>query len=99
MAHYENNNLGVSFDIADRFSVREQLTFRGKLAAAAGEVSYVRYWQAAQSVIQGWSCELLPDPAALDLDTADDPRIADIAQWTANTVAGHMINLGTPPKK
>ena len=97
--HYEHEKLGVSFDIADRFTVREQLAFRAKISAAAAESSYVRYWQAAQTVIQNWTCELLPDPAALDLDAADDARLADIVQWTANTVAGHMINLGTPPKK
>ena len=98
MAHYADERLGVSFDIADRFTVREQLAFRSKIAAGAGESSYVRYWLAAGPVMREWACELIPDPAALDLDATDDGRVADIVQWTANTVAGHMSSLETPPK-
>lgn len=100
MAHYENEALGISFEVPDRFTVREQLAFRAAVAEARGESSYVRYWTAAQAVavIQEWVCELVPDPAALDLDAAEDSRVADVVQWTANTVAGHMLKLETPPK-
>lgn len=99
MAHYEHETLGVAFDVADRFTVRQQLAFRGAIAEARGESAYVRYWQAAQTVMENWQCDLVPDPAALDLDAADDVRLANIVQWTANSVAGHMAELDTPPKK
>ena len=98
MAHYEHEELGVSFDVGDRFTVREQLAFRSRIFETAGESAFIRYWHAAQAVIQEWTCELVPEPAALDLDAADDSRIADIVQWTANTVAGHMSRLETPSK-
>lgn len=98
MAHYESQTLGVSFEVPDRFSVREQLAFRAAVVDAEGQTNYERYWQAAQTIVTTWSCELIPDPAALDLDAADDYRIANIVQWAANTVAGHMLRLETPPK-
>lgn len=95
---YENESLGISFEIADRFTVREQLAYRAAVASAAGETSYVRFWTGAQTLIREWACELVPDMAALDLDAAEDSRVADVVQWTANTVAGHMLRLETPPK-
>lgn len=95
---YENEAMAVSFEIAERFTVREQLAYRAAVVAAVGETGYVRYWQAAQTIITDWTCELVPDPAALNLDEVYDVAIADLIQWTANTVAGHMIGLETPPK-
>ncbi len=99
MAHYEDEESGASFDIADKFTVREQLAFRSRLNEQVGESAYVRYWLAGQTVMQNWLCELVPDPATLDLDASDDIRVANIVQWAANTVAGHMNRMETPPKK
>lgn len=96
MAHYDNAELGVSFDVADRFTVREQLAYRSRLAEGAGQPGYVRHWLAAPSVVTGWQCDLIPDMAAFDLDAATDARAVDIIQWTANTVAAHMFGLETP---
>lgn len=96
---YQNEELGASFEIADRFTVREQLAFRSALVGARGQSAYVRYWSAAPSVITNWSCDLIPDPTAVDLDATDDVRIAEVIVWTADTVAGHMTGLETPPKK
>lgn len=99
MSRLSNDGLGLSFEVPDRFTVREQLEFRGRIAGTAGEIALIRYWQAALSIITDWQCELVPDPAALDMDTETDVRIADIVQWTANAVAGHMAGIDTPPKK
>lgn len=99
MARLSNDDLGVSFEIPDRFTVREQLAFRSRIAGTAGDVALIRYWHAAISVISDWQCELVPDPAALDMDTEASVQVADIVQWTANAVAGHMAGIDTPPKK
>lgn len=96
---YENETLGVVFTLPDTFTVRQQLAYRSKIAQAADESAFVRVWLGAVSVMQDWQCEHVPDPAALDLDATDDRKTADIVQWTANTVAGHMADLETPPKK
>lgn len=96
--HYENEDTGTSFDIPDRITVRRQLAFRSRVAETAGEGNFTRYWLAAQTVMENWTCPLIDDPAALDLDESDDRRVADIVVWVANTVAGHMIDLATPGK-
>ena len=98
MAHFEDAELGVSFDIPDRFTVREQLAFRGRMSELVGESGFVRYWHAAQGVIQNWQSADVPDMAGLDLDAIDSSRIADVVAWTANTVAGHMNSLEAAPK-
>ena len=95
---YQNDELGTSFEIGDRFTVRQQLAFRSEMAASPDESAFARYWTAALTVIEGWSSEVIPDAAALDMDASDDPRVADVVMWTANTVAGHMRRLETPPK-
>lgn len=98
MAHFENEELGVSFDIPDRFTIREQLAFRGRINDQPSESAFVRYWLAAQGVIQNWQSADVPDMAALDLDAGDSARMADIVVWTANTVAVHMSGLEATPK-
>ena len=98
MAHYENEELGVSFSLPERFTVRENLNFRGHLGRVASDSAFIRYWVAALPIIEDWQCALIPDPAALDMDTETDARIADIVQWTANSVAGHMLALVAPEK-
>lgn len=98
MAHYENETIGVAFDLPDRITVRMQLAFRGAVALAMNENSYIRYWHGALTVIENWTCARLPDPAELDMDASDDPALADIVAWTTNAVVGHMMNRETPPK-
>lgn len=98
MTHYENEGLGVSFSLPERFTVRENLSFREHLGRVASDSAFIRYWVAALPIIKDWQCALIPDPAALDMDIETDARIADIVQWTANSVAGHMMALVAPEK-
>lgn len=98
MTHYENEGLGVSFSLPERFTVRENLSFREHLGRVASDSAFIRYWVAALPIIKDWQCALIPDPAALDMDTETDAHIADIVQWTANSVAGHMMALVAPEK-
>lgn len=95
--HYEREN-GASFDLPDRMTVRQQLAFRAKLSERDDGGVFVRYWNAAPSVVTDWQCELIPDMAGVDLDTAVDPRVTEIIVWTANTIANHIAEMETPPK-
>lgn len=99
-----NKSLGVSFILPERISVRQQLRYRQAIAfnfdvGPDGEIRlnnndmYERYWKAMPIVVEDWQCEIIPDMAKLDLDEADDPRIADIVFWAANEVVGHMSGL------
>ena len=96
---YENEVLGLSFTLPESLTVRQQLAFRERLFTSIGELDmYSRYWEAARPLIEDWDCELVPDPTAVDLDTETDGRIADIVNWVANMVAGHMNALDDVPK-
>jgi hypothetical protein len=98
MAEYKSEALGVSFEMPDRVTVRQQLAYRGQVALAASDNTFAVHWKAAQPLLQNWACEKLPDPAAVDLDEETDTAVADIVTWTANTAAGHMLALRATPK-
>lgn len=94
---YENDELGVSFSIPDAVSVRRQLEFRESVFVADGSI-YARYWAGARDVIDDWQCEVIPDIADFDMDAATSKLEANIVNWVANTVAGHMDSLEDVPK-
>ncbi len=96
---YESVDLGVSFELPDTLTVREQLMFRSRIAERAREPYFTRYWYAAQAIIQEWECEAIPDLMAFDLDTDDgDGALSNLIMWVANTVTGHMAGVDVPPK-
>ena len=96
---YESEALGVSFELPDTLTVREQLLFRSRIAERPREEHFTRYWYAAQSLIQEWQCDDIPDPAELDMDAPDgDGRLSNIVMWVANTAAGHLAGIDIPPK-
>jgi len=96
MAHYENEELDVAFDVADRISVRQQVAFRGRLGEPTDGGVYWRYWHAAPLLVTNWQSAVIPDMAAFDPDAADDPRAADIVIWVADTLAVHLRRRETP---
>lgn len=96
MAHYENADLGVAFDVPDRITVRQQVAFRSRLAAPDDGGIYGRYWNAAPLLLTNWQSAVIPDPATFDLDAADDPRAADIVMWVGDTLAVHLRRRETP---
>lgn len=96
--HYEREDGAVGFDLPDRITVRQQLAFRSKLNMRDDGGVYGRYWNAAPLLVTEWQCELIPDMAGADLDTAVDPRVTEIIIWTADTIANHIAGMETPPK-
>lgn len=92
MEEYENKEFGVSFRLPERISVGKQLDFREAVFLSPGGI-YQSYWAGAQTIIEDWQCDLIPDMAALDIDEVYDKRITNIVNWVANTVAGHMDAL------
>ena len=89
MTHYEREGGGASFDIADKFTVRQQLAYRS-LLAEPGEPLFVRHWAATQTVITNWQSDVIADPATFDLDASSDTRAADVIAWASNKVAAHI---------
>lgn len=98
MTKYESEAVGVSFELPDVLTVRQQLRFRSTVIMTPNAELNERYWAFAQTILTGWECEYAPDPAAIDLDTETDNRIADLIQYVANQTAIHMMELRGVPK-
>lgn len=102
MAEFENERLGVKMVLPDKLTIRQNLAFRSAAAISFGTPKlFEAYWEATVPIIEEWECELIPDPAMVNLDDADDPdgaRKASIMQWTGNTAVGHIGAIGAVPK-
>ena len=98
MAEYESENLGVKFSIPDELTIKDQLSFRSALWLSQDGERFARFWAGAQHLIDEWECELIPDRAALDLQTETNPAIADIVNYVGTRTAGHLAMIGAVPK-
>lgn len=102
MTKYENEALGVSFELPDAISVRQQLRYRSGISFALHESEYERYWAGAILLMTAWECEYAPDPAAVDLDMVDDPemveKLVNLIQYVSNQTAIHMLQVRGLPK-
>lgn len=96
---YSSDDLGVSFSLPERLTVRAGLDLRARLADSANDNAYIRWWLAAVPLLEDWDCPDLPDPAALDVDTDATWHLLDIVQYVANQTASHMLELESVPKK
>ena len=96
---YKNERLGVRFVVPDNVTVRQQLAYYGAYGyEGVGRDRFVRMWNAALELIEGWECESHPDPKAIDLDTDTSPTTAQIVLWAGSEVSVHMANLEDVPK-
>lgn len=97
MAKYENAELGVSFSLPDKITVRGQLQFRERVFSSDGDM-YSRYWEGIAPLLKDWECDLIEDPEAVDLDTETSVQIANIVHWVSNQAALHMTQMDDVPK-
>lgn len=96
---FENEKLGCSFEIPDKLTVRQQLTFWQSVSdaeASAGSFS-ARNWEAGQPLIVNWQCEVLPDRTA-SLDEMTDPKQAQVVSWASNQIVMYIVGLDGLPK-
>lgn len=94
---YTNEELGCSFELPERVTVRQQLTYITDLNAHEGEPGVIQMWEAGRKLIQDWRCEVMPDPAA-SLDELFDMKAARVVTWAGLTVMRHMQGLDNVPK-
>jgi hypothetical protein len=97
MADKVNEKLGVSFQLPDRVSVRQQLAYISSAGLATGNELFEKLWYGARAVVTGWKCEALPD-INTDLDSITDPKATEIILWTGLEVKQYMDRLDTVPK-
>lgn len=96
---YENEALGVSFNVPDEMPVRKQLAYKSALISYDDDSHsrfYERLWRAAGVVIDGWKCEHVKP--ADDLDKVANAKAAEVIEWAALKVSAHMRELGSVPK-
>ena len=78
-------------------TVRQQLEYFSRLSETVGEPIHLRMWSCAQSLIQEWECDALPNPK-VNLDSITDPRAAMVVMWAGNATLQHMNDLESLPK-
>jgi hypothetical protein len=94
---FENADLGCSFSVPDRPTVRQQLQYYSQVRDTRGKEQYERMWAGAQALIADWQCPDLPDPNA-SLDEMTNPSQALIIIWAGGMVYRHFNALEDVPK-
>jgi hypothetical protein len=99
MALIENAAIGVSFEVPDRLTVRQQLRYWSEAAISARPDMYERYWNAARTLIkpEGWTA---PGGLTVDanLDDLYDPELVTVIRYVGMAVFQHVNALESVPK-
>lgn len=100
MAHYQNEVLGVSFDIPDKITVRQQLAYRSAAGYPMnGQLARLEsLWLGALEVLTGWQCAAIEKPNELNLDVETNPDVAAVITWAGVRALIHMNTLEEIPK-
>lgn len=93
---YKNEDLGVSFRVPDRVTVRQQMTYYSQ-AATGGSDFFLRYWYGARAIVENWQYEKMPD-IMTDLDTLTDPAVSNVLIWASMRVKEYIEGLEDVPK-
>ena len=93
---YKNEQLGASFTVPDRITVRQQLGYYSEAALATGDELFTRLWLGARTLIQDWQCEGVP--LETDIETDTNPKAASVMIWAAMRVKEHIDRLESVPK-
>ena len=93
---FKNEQLGASFKLPERITVRQQLAYYSEAALAFGDEFLVRLWKGARTLIQDWQCEGVP--LDIDIETDTNPKAASVMIWAAMRVKNYMDSLDELPK-
>lgn len=86
---FTNDELGCSFEVIDRPTVRQQLAYRWAQGRASG---WEDYWQATKPLITAWECKGMTKIDD-DLDSLTDTNIASAIMWSCAQVVTHMNGI------
>jgi len=98
MAEFKNEQHGVEFSVPDHILVRTQLAYFSAISEAFGQEMWIRHWEGALQVINGWKCDQWPDPKEIDIDKETDPALTRLILWVGTKVLTHMSGLDAIPK-
>lgn len=93
---YKNEDLGVSFTLPDKLTVRKQMEYFSSAGLAHGKQLFERYWQGATAIIENWQCDVMK--LDVNLDEATDPKVAQIIIWSGLRVREYIDSLNDLPK-
>ena len=97
MAEFKNDELGYSFEVADKPKVYDQMRYWSAIQRTGDKSDlFQRYWEAARELVQGWACDVLALDA--DLEKIDDPRATAIIMKVGMAVYTHIVTLEAVPK-
>lgn len=97
---YENDDLGVSFRLPEKMTVRQQLTVRERVWGTLDDApAAVRFWESMLPMVMDWESEDYPDPASIDIDTEDDLKATNIILWASARMADYFMDRGLVPKE
>jgi hypothetical protein len=95
---YTNDQLGCSFDLPDRPTVRQQLVYWDAIRAdSTEEPTLIRLWAGVAKLADNWDCAALPDPS-VSLDDLDNPSQTQVVTWAGLKAFGHFNALEDLPK-
>lgn len=82
MAHYDNPEVGVSFDLPDDPTVLQIVQYDSTRLERNGEAAIVILWECVKPLITEWVCEALPDYKT-PLDKVKSLHAAEAVEFTA----------------
>lgn len=97
--HFENEGLGVSFELPEKMTVRQQIAVRARVwDRNSDEPAALRFWFGMLPMIENWQCDDYPDPFQIDIDEETDVTVTQIITWASNQMAGYFYDKGMVPK-
>lgn len=61
MAHFESDEIGVSFDLPDEPTVFEVIQYDSTYLERQGDPAIVILWECIKPLLRGWECAALQD--------------------------------------
>lgn len=92
----KREDLGLSFIVPDRPTVRDLLKYDSAIADYQGATMFERLWEGAKVIVKDWQCE--DCPLDIDIDSADNIQVAEIIKTTGLIVFGHLQAARSVPK-
>src|SRR5512139_4107608 len=82
MAHYENQEIGVSFDLPDDPSALQIIRYDSERIERSGEPAILILWECVKPLITNWACDALPN-LTTPLDNVKSLQAAQAVEWSA----------------
>lgn len=97
MAHFESEELKVSFDLPDKPSALDIMTYDSLRLENHGERAILILWECIKPLISNWTCEAMPDKDA-DLSKIEGLAAAQAVEWSAFRGSEWRNSLDNIPK-